>query len=98
MEKEAVVRFLIGIVILAALVFGAFRLYLYLNPLLGNDILVTIKSENNNLFLSHGEKAKVAFEIHASANPFCKAQCETNFIDLSKDEVLDKNIFNMILP
>lgn len=80
--------------ILILLVFGA-KLLLYINFILGNDLIITLDSSNENLNLLHNQKENLTFEAKVTTNPFCKAVCYSEFKDISKNIVIEKDKFNL---
>ncbi len=75
-------------------VFGA-KLWLLLNLMLGNDIIVTLGVDKHTLDVSHGDEAKVEFKAKVTTNPFCVAECSSVFSDISSEEVIDQDSFEL---
>ncbi len=77
--------FFVVLILLGVLIFffGA-RLYLYVQFLLGNDILIRLTSDTDSLSLSRGETADITATVRVTANPFCTVQCSMEYLDLSR--------------
>jgi len=81
------------LIILLTLVFA--QLYLYTKFLLGSDILVGLSVDKDNLFLSSGQQENVTFKISLTTNPFCTAECDYRFVDISSGEIIEEGNFNL---
>lgn len=95
-KHQVMVLVIIFFILIGLLLFGT-QIYLFFNFLLGNDIIVNVQASKESVHLKHGEMEKVFFETGVTTNPFCKASCTSEFKDLSRDEVLEKEQF-MITP
>src|SRR3989344_9510473 len=89
-EKITVLLALVFILILA--VFGA-KILLYINFILGNDVIIKLDSSKENLNLVHNQKENITFEAKITTNPFCKALCYSEFKDISQNIVIEKDEF-----
>ncbi len=68
---------------------------MYISFLLGNDITVKLETEKEFITLAHGEEGNLKFNAKVTTNPFCKAGCSSKFIDINKNEIIDKSDFNL---
>jgi len=93
-HKVAIVISII-VVSLLLFLFGA-KMILYVNFLLGNDVILGLDVDKEVLFLEKGQQEEVAFETKVTTNPFCKAICEYEFEDISKGVVLEEDNFSLI--
>ena len=91
-EKLMVAVALIFIIILLA--FGA-KILLYINFVLGNDVILQLDSNKENLNLLHNQKENITFEAKVTTNPFCKAYCYSEFKDISQNIIIEKDEFNL---
>jgi pimeloyl-ACP methyl ester carboxylesterase len=87
LQSRAKKIFVLFIVILAFI--GSAFLSLYGNFLLGNDILISLSADKENIFFSGNPEQKVVFTTSVSINPFCVAKCQYSFIDLGTGDVID---------
>ena len=85
-----IITFLILIILLSA--FGT-KTWLYLNFLLGNDIVIKLTVDKESLFILKEEQEKIEFEMKVKTNPFCTATCKSYFIDISQNDILEKDEF-----
>jgi uncharacterized alpha/beta hydrolase family protein len=69
--------------------------YLYANFLLGNDILVKLSADKENLFFNEIQNQMITFTISAHMNPFCLAQCTYSFLDISTGEIIETGSFDL---
>jgi hypothetical protein len=98
MKKENRKRILIisGIIILVilAILFGA-KIYLYIRMLIGNDVIITIIPDKENLFLVHQQEQEINIKISALANLFCNVECNYTFMDISDDVIYENSTLNL---
>jgi len=83
----------IGLVAALIFLFIGTKGFLYLNFMVGNDIIVRLGVDNSTLRLFHGKNDSVLFEASVTTNPFCEALCTSTFMDKSRDVALDTNSF-----
>lgn len=69
--------------------------YFYGRFLIGNDLLIKLSADKNDLFFSHDEAKDINFKISASMNPICTAECRYEFLDLSSGVITDSGSFNL---
>ncbi len=91
-KKIIVVIALITIFIL--IIFGA-KILLYVNFILGNDVIIQLDSSKTNLNLLHNQKENITFEAKVTTNPFCKAYCYSEFKDISQNVMIEKDEFSL---
>ena len=82
------------------LVFGIARLYLTLNVLLGHDVLIDLRTNQDYFSVQNNEVVNIEFRTSVRTNPFCSAVCEYNFVDLSNGEIIDSGeyLINALIP
>ena len=88
-KKKAFVIFFIVFLSL-----GFTILYLYANFLLGNDILVKLSANKENIFFYDNSTQNLVFTISAFMNPFCVAQCQYSLFDISAGKTIDSAGFS----
>lgn len=96
MEKKGILIIAALIFILILILFGA-KIYLVINYLLGNDVLINTIPNTENIFLVHGESKPIDFKISILANPFCQVECNYIFEDISEDKIYDNGTLNVKL-
>lgn len=84
-----------GMVLVILLVAFGTKLFLYLNLILGNDIVVKLAVDKSNLYLEHGQEEQITFEAKVTTNPFCTALCTSQFLDISKNNILEQDEFKL---
>jgi uncharacterized alpha/beta hydrolase family protein/uncharacterized protein YoxC len=86
MQKKRKGRKLLILLIIAAILLAAFgtKIVLYINYLLGNDIIVKLSSDQQVLYLQRGQDRNVTFEASTTTNPFCSAECSSVFADIGR--------------
>ncbi len=94
-NKGRLLKWAIILVILGALIFLILKFYLVIKLLLGNDLIVTVETDQENFFLNHTQSAQVNFNIYTTTNAFCTASCIAQFIDLSSETVIRTDSFNL---
>jgi len=83
------------LVLTVFLLIGFVIAYLYANFLLGNDILVKLSADKENLFFYDSSVQKITFTTSALMNPFCIAQCQYSFFDVSSGEMIETGEFSL---
>ncbi len=80
---------------LAVLIFSFFATnsYLYVKFLLGNDIVLKLSSDKEDLILIRGQEENISFKASITTNPFCEATCVSKFEDISEGVTLKKESF-----
>ncbi len=98
MKKENRKRILIIsaiiIAIILLIIFGA-KIYLYIRMLIGNDVIITIIPDKENLFLVHQQEQEINIKISALANLFCNVECNYTFKDISDDVIYENSTLNL---
>lgn len=82
------------ILIILFLFFGA-KIYLWINLLLGNDVIIRLNADTENLFLVNEQSQEITFTSSILTNPFCSSDCDFSFNDLSKGEILYQDSFTI---
>jgi hypothetical protein len=80
---------------LLVLGFSITNIILYLNLLLGNDVLIKINLDKNDIFLLNNESDSLSVKVNILTNPFCYAKCRYLFLDVSNDFILETNNFTL---
>ena len=92
--KNTFLWILCSIILITAIIIIATKSYLVINLLLGNDVIIKLTSDKDNLFLKHNQSETVEINVFAGMNPFCKVECASEFVDLGKSIVIDRGSFN----
>lgn len=94
-QKKSVWIWIIGIVLVVAFILFITNSYLIIRQLVGNDLIISLTADKENLFLGHNEIENITFSILSTTNPFCKTECTSEFIDLSDNITIEKLDFNV---
>ena len=94
-KKSRLLLIIFIAIIVLALLFFSTRLYLALNLLLGNDIVVKLSSDKDNLNLQHYQSEEIEFSAYILTNPLCSAECTSEFTDLSGNALIEKETFTL---
>jgi len=97
-KKSKFLFFTVFLIIIGIVFYLVLQFYLTANLLLGNDILITLTSNTESMSLLHGQTDIAKFNIYVLTNPFCKAECNSEFIDLSSNKTIDKSSFILEPP
>ncbi len=86
---------IITAIIIGVILFSIFstQIVLYLNFITGNDIIVKLEVDKQHLTLANKETETISFKESITTNPFCSAQCNYEFIDISHNKIIDKGNF-----
>lgn len=92
-NKFLAVILVLFILIAVFLVFA--QSYLYTGFLLGSDILVRLSVDKDNLFFENAPSEEITFKTSVAMNPFCKAQCQYEFFDISNGKNIEGGYFDL---
>ena len=105
MEKKEVIKkslkknklwiILVSILILIILITSGTKIFLYLNFLLGNDFVVKLDVAKEYIYMIKGQEEKINFDAFVRTNPFCKAVCDSEFMDISENKIIEKDSFEI---
>src|SRR3989344_2728185 len=94
LKKKEVLIPLSIIVIILLIIFGA-KILLFINFLVGNDIVIKLEADKEILSLKHNEKENIKFKAAVTTNPFCHAICNSNFEDISNNKTIEEDTFRL---
>jgi triacylglycerol esterase/lipase EstA (alpha/beta hydrolase family)/prefoldin subunit 5 len=94
-KKSRLFLIIILLAVIIGLLFFSTRIYLAVNLLLGNDIVVKFSSDKDSLNLKHLESEEISFNTYVLTNPLCSAECSFEFSDLSSGRVIDSETFTL---
>lgn len=80
---------IIGIFILIISIIVFLNSYLYIKALLGNDMQVSLKVDNENIVMNNGEEVQLKVDAKVLTNPFCSANCSIALEDLGSGKIID---------
>ncbi len=93
--KNKIAVSIIGIIILLLIIFFSTKLYLMVNFLVGNDIIVRINTNSQDFKNYHNETEQLNLNISIQSNPFCSVKCNGAFIDLSNNITIENTNFSL---
>ena len=82
-----------GIILLIIMIFFGAQIILFLNFIIGNDVVVMLDADKEYFSLKHNQEEKINFQASVITNPFCKAVCRYDFYDISDDVLVDSDEF-----
>jgi hypothetical protein len=94
-KKRKGLLIVLGVIMIIIVILFSTRLYLAVNLLLGNDIIIKVGADKEELSLQHGESGNVKFSTYILTNPLCSAQCSSEFTDLGSDKIIDTDNFSL---
>ena len=94
-RKHIILTTLISIALIIALFFLGFKIYLYIQYLIGNDLVIQVSVDRADFYLAYGENEKITFEISKVTSPLCKTECDYSFLDISNNVSLDTNTIKL---
>ena len=92
-EHRAII--IIFAIIIMILVTSGTKIFLYLNFILGNDIIIHLDADKEDLNIVRGEEELINFKAGVITNPFCTAECESSFEDISNNKTIDYDKFKL---
>jgi len=92
-NKFIAIILILFILVAVFLVFA--QSYLYTGFLLGSDILVRLSVDKDNLFFEDAPSEEITFKTSVAMNPFCKAQCQYEFFDISNGKNIEEGYFDL---
>lgn len=70
-KKKKIFIAIIIIITTVILIFFGTKVYLLFNLFLGNDVLIKLSSDKENIFLSHNQSETINIKTDILTNPFC---------------------------
>lgn len=92
-EKNRILVVTLSIIMLSLLIIFSTQAYLFVNFLLGNDIVVQLGTDKHYFSLANQENATVQFVASSITNPFCKAHCTSALRSVTTGKVVDSESF-----
>ncbi|MEK6890807.1 MAG: alpha/beta fold hydrolase [Nanoarchaeota archaeon] len=92
--KKFFIFLFILLIILVIFFFGA-KILVYGRFFLGNDILVKLNADQQNLFLKNGDQETITFSSSVTTNPLCKNTCESQLISIKDGQILYSENFSL---
>lgn len=89
-KKTLIVIFILAIILI--FLFGT-KIILYVNFLLGNDIIVRLDVDKEFMTIPHGGGEVIEFGSSVTTNPFCSAMCDSKFVNIGSGDIIDENKF-----
>ncbi len=77
---------ILGIIIMIVFSLLFLNLYLYLKSMMGNDLLLSLNVDNENIYIQNGDKIDIGINARVISNLFCSADCSLKIEDLSSGE------------
>ncbi len=93
--KEHRAMIIISVIMIIIFVASGTKTFLYLNFILGNDIIIHLDADKEELNLVRGGEESVNFKAGVITNPFCTAECESSFEDISNNKTIDYDNFKL---
>ena len=95
--KQFLKKYELWIIIAATLLFVYSLIFFNqkLNFFLGNELIVYLTPEQQSFGLHYGDTKTVNFNISTENVAYCRSYCSYSFTDRSRNEVLDKNSFEI---
>ncbi|MBI2662766.1 alpha/beta fold hydrolase [Candidatus Woesearchaeota archaeon] len=87
---------LLAIILIIVLFVSGTQLVLYLNFLLGNDLIIGLTSEQETITLRQGESKSVGFNVEVRSNPFCQISCRGVFTQSALQKIVKEEVFNVL--
>ncbi len=85
-HRKIAVILILGIIVLLSL-FGT-QIYLFINFLLGNNVVVKLEASPQLLKVDRGETATLQVKVGVTTNPFCSAACSLQVNNLADNSIL----------
>lgn len=92
--KKFIIFILVVVLVILVFLFGT-KIYLWASVFLGNDIIIKLVPDKDNVFLINDQSETITFESSIITSPFCSVFCSFNFTDLSENKIIEKDSFNI---
>lgn len=93
-EHKKLFVFSVLLIVIFLSLFGT-QIALYVKFMLGNDIIISVGSDDRDVNLIRGETEQISIDAEIHTNPFCRAECDYEFKDLSSGIMLESNSFQI---
>lgn len=94
-KAHKLVSSIIALVAFIIIVFFGAQIWLYLNFVVGNDIVVSLASTKESVAVTAQDPQRISFEAAVKTNPFCSVICNASFIDISHNILVDNTSFSI---
>nr|MBI4156748.1 hypothetical protein [Candidatus Woesearchaeota archaeon] len=84
-----------GVILGIIVIFFGAQIILFLNFIIGNDVVVRLDADKEYFSLIHNQEDQVDFEASVITNPFCKAICRYDYYDISDNVLVDSDEFTL---
>jgi uncharacterized alpha/beta hydrolase family protein len=84
-----------SLIALLLLILSSLQIYLNLNVLRGNDVLIDLRSNHDFFQIENEEPLGLQFTSRVQANPFCSPSCSYTFTDASTNAILHEGSFSV---
>ena len=82
------------LIIILLILFGT-KIYLWVQFLFGNDIIINVEATPKNIFLANSEEKTISLTTSIIANPFCDTTCTYEFKDISNNISIEQREANI---
>jgi hypothetical protein len=95
LKNHRIFKIILILALLIGLGFLGFKLYLYVQFLIGNDLVIQLETDNKDLSLVYGQSGNIEFNIRKVTSPFCQTLCSYSFVDVSDKVSIDESSFEL---
>ena len=92
-HKKKLIATIISLIIL--FFFFGTQITLYLQFLVGNDIIINLKASPEEVTLLQSETKNIQVDLSATANPFCEVLCTGLWKDITSQKTLSQDQFSL---
>ncbi|MFT4343953.1 MAG: alpha/beta fold hydrolase [Candidatus Woesearchaeota archaeon] len=91
LKKHKKIIIIISLIILLIMsIFFGLRFFLFLNYLVGNDVLIKLTPGEDSVRLAHGEMAELSMHASLTQNPFCSTSCTSRLVSLRDGSIVSE--------
>ena len=94
-KKHKTLVIILGLILFILLALFGTQIWLFVRFMLGNDTVVQLKANKEVLSLVHGQEEEVQFEASITTNLFCTAACTSEFIDIGRKKLIEREVFTL---
>jgi len=92
-KKNKVLVISIVIILIVLFSVSGAKIFLLVNFILGNDIVVKLNVDKEVISIVRGQEENIVFEASVTTNPFCSASCSSTFKDVSRGAIIEQDRF-----
>lgn len=94
-KKQKVMVISLILITITVTILMSVRAILYIQFLAGNDILIKLDVDKQTINLLNTQEQEIIFDTSVTANPSCRAKCDSTFMDVTNNITINQSYFEI---